>query len=96
LTSTVVCHSEGLGAKQSRGFDQTLAKAHRQLAELKARLARGKTGKAKEKVEAETAQILAPRWVSRGTHWFVSGSLGSTRTQWSSNFSAYAVGRRPI
>jgi transposase len=61
----VVCHSEGLHAKQSRGFDQTLAKAHRQLAELKARLARGKTRKAKDKVEAEIAQILAPRWVSR-------------------------------
>jgi transposase len=61
----VCCHSEGLHAKQSRGFDQTLAKAHRQLAELKARLDRGKTRKAKEKVEAEIAQILAPRWVSR-------------------------------
>ena len=61
----VVCHSEGLHAKQSRGFDQTLAKAHRQLAELQARLARGKTRKAREKVEAEIAAILAPRWVSR-------------------------------
>src|SRR6266581_941872 len=36
----VVCHSDGLHAKQSRGFDQTLAKAHRQLAEVSARLAR--------------------------------------------------------
>jgi len=61
----VVCHSEELHAKQSRGFDQTLAKARRQLAELRARLARGKTRKAKEKVEAEIAAILAPRWVSR-------------------------------
>jgi transposase len=61
----VVCHSDGLHAKQSRGFDQTLAKAHRQLAELKARLARGKTRKAKDKVEAEIATILAPRWVAR-------------------------------
>ncbi len=61
----VVCHSEGLHAKQSRGLDQTLAKAQRQLGELKARLARGKTRKAKELVEAEIAQVLAPRWVSR-------------------------------
>ena len=61
----VVCHSEGLHTKQSRGFDQTLAKAHRQLAELQARLARGRTRKAKEKVEVEIAAILAPRWVSR-------------------------------
>ena len=57
--------SENLHAKQSRGFDQTLAKANRQLSELAARLARGKTRKAKEKVEAEIAQILKPRWLSR-------------------------------
>ena len=61
----VVCHSDGLHAKQSRGFDQTLAKAHRQLAEVSARLARGRTRKAREKVEAEIAAILAPRWAAR-------------------------------
>ncbi len=61
----VVCHSDGLHAKQSQGFDQTLAKAHRQLAAVQARLARGKTRKAKEKVEAEIAGIVAPRWVAR-------------------------------
>jgi transposase len=61
----VVCHSEGLHEKQSRGFDQTLAKVHRQLAEVQARLGRGKTRKAKEKVEAEIAGIVSPRWVSR-------------------------------
>jgi transposase len=61
----VVCHSEGLHAKQSRGFTQTLAKATRQLGELQARLARGRTRKAKDKVQAEIAQVLAPRWVSR-------------------------------
>ena len=69
----VVCHSEGLHAKQSRGFDQTLAKAHRQLTELQARLARGRTRKAKEKVEAEIAGILAPRWVSRVITWKLAG-----------------------
>ena len=61
----VVCHSEGLHAKQSRGFDQTLAKVHRQLGDVQARLARGKTRKPREKVEAEIAAIMAPRWVSR-------------------------------
>ena len=61
----VVCHSAGLHEKQSRGFDQTLAKVHRQLAVVKNRLARGRTRKAKEKVEAEIAAILAPRRVSR-------------------------------
>ena len=61
----VCCHSNGLHLKQSRGFTQTLAKAHRQLAEIQARLARGKTRKAREKVEAEIAAVVAPRWVSR-------------------------------
>ena len=61
----IVCHSAGLHEKQSRGFDQTLAKVHRQLAVVKNRLARGRTRKAKEKVEAEIAAILAPRRVSR-------------------------------
>jgi transposase len=70
----VVCHSDELHAKQSRGFDQTLAKAHRQLAELQARLARGKTRKAKDKVEAEIARILAPRWVSRVIAWTLTGN----------------------
>jgi len=61
----VVTHSQSLHDKQSQGFDQTLGKARRQLAELGARLARGKTRKSKEKVEAEIAQILKPRWLSR-------------------------------
>ncbi|MGH2617898.1 MAG: IS1634 family transposase [Thermomicrobiales bacterium] len=61
----VVTHSENLHDKQSQGFDQTLAKARRQLAELSARLARGKTRKPRDKVEAEIAAILKPRWLSR-------------------------------
>ncbi len=69
-----VTHSEGLHAKQSQGFDQTLQKATRQLSELQARLARGKTRKAKEKVEAEIAAILAPRWVSRVMTWSLTGA----------------------
>jgi transposase len=61
----VVCHSQGLHDKQAQSFDQTLAKARRQLAEVAARLARGKTRKARENVEAEIAEILKPRWLSR-------------------------------
>lgn len=61
----VVCHSQGLHDKQSQGFEQTLAKARRQLGELAARLARGNTRKPKAKVEAEIADILRPRWLSR-------------------------------
>jgi len=61
----VVTHSQNLHHKQSRGFDQTLAKAGRQLDDVAARLARGKTRKPRENVEAEIAGILAPRWVRR-------------------------------
>jgi len=69
----VLTHSQNLHDKQSQGFDQTLAKARRQLTELAARLARGKTHKPKEKVEAEIAQILKPRWLSRVLSTTLSG-----------------------
>jgi transposase len=69
----VVCHSDELHAKQSQGFDQTLAKAHRQLSEVAARLARGKTRKTPEQVEAELAAIVAPRWVARVMSTTLSG-----------------------
>jgi transposase len=61
----VVTHSENLHDKQSRGFDQTLTKARRQLSQLAARLGRAKTRKPRDKVEAEIAAILKPRWLSR-------------------------------
>jgi transposase len=61
----VVTHSEVLCEKQSQGFDQTLAKARRQLALVQARLARGNTRKERQKVEAEVANILRPRWLCR-------------------------------
>ncbi len=61
----VVTHSQNLHDKQSAGFDQTLAKAYRQLSELASRLARGKTRKSREDVEAEIEGILRPRWLSR-------------------------------
>jgi transposase len=61
----VVTHSETLHQKQVAGFAQTLAKARRQLAELQARLGRGRTRRERDKVETEIAKILAPRWVGR-------------------------------
>jgi transposase len=61
----VVTHSQALHDKQSAGFDQTLAKASRQLFGLQARLERGKGRRGKERVEAEIAEILKPRWLSR-------------------------------
>jgi transposase len=71
----IVCHSPGLHAAQSRGFDQTVAKARRQLADLKARLARGQTRKPKARVEAEIAAILKPRWLSRVITATVAGEM---------------------
>jgi transposase len=60
----VLTHSATLAAKQSRGLDQTLAKARRRLAELQARLARSRTRRTREQVEAEIAAIRKPRWVA--------------------------------
>jgi transposase len=60
----VLTHSPTLHAAQSRGFDQTLAKARRRLTELQALLARGKTRRDRAAVESEIAAICRPRWVS--------------------------------
>lgn len=61
----VLTHSAALHAKQSRGFDQTLAKATRQLGELAATLARGKARRDRAAVTAAIGKILRPRWVGR-------------------------------
>src|SRR6266540_1173566 len=60
----VLTHSTTLHAAQSRGFDQTLAKAQRRLGELAERLARGKTRRERAKVEADISAICKPRWVA--------------------------------
>jgi transposase len=60
----VLTQSANLAAKQSRGLDQTLATAQRRLAELAARLARGRTRRPRDQVEAEIAAIRKPRWVA--------------------------------
>jgi transposase len=60
----VLTHSATLHAAQSRGLDQTLAKARRRLSELQARLARGKTRRARAAVQADIAAIVKPRWVN--------------------------------
>jgi transposase len=61
----VVTHSANLQQKQRQGFEQTLSKTARQLGEIAERLARGKTRKQRDKVEAEIAEVLRPRWVAR-------------------------------
>ena len=59
----LLTHSPSLHAAQSRGFDQTLAKARRRLAEVEARLERGMTRLERSAVEDEIAAICKPRWV---------------------------------
>ncbi len=61
----VVTHSDELHDKMRRGFAQTMAKAHRQLSELAARLERGRTRRSKAAVEADVSEITSARWVSR-------------------------------
>ena len=61
----VVTHSPNLHTKQSRGFDQTLAKTQRRLTELADTLARGKTRRDRAAVLAEIAKITKARWVNR-------------------------------
>jgi transposase len=60
----VLTHSHTLHAAQSRGFDQTLAKAQRRLGELAHRLARGKTRRDRAAVQADITTICKPRWVA--------------------------------
>jgi transposase len=60
----VLTHSATLHAAQTRGFDQTLAKAQRRLGELAERLARGNTRRERAKVEADITAICKPRWVA--------------------------------
>ncbi len=79
----VLTHSQNLHDKQSAGFDQTLAKAGKQLTELADRLGRGKTRKAREKVEAEIEAVLRPRWLSRVISVTLSGEApADLRLSW--------------
>jgi len=61
----LLTHSATLHARQSRGFDQTIATAARKLAELAARLERGRTRRDCAAVEADIAKITRPRWLNR-------------------------------
>jgi transposase len=61
----VLTHSPTLHAKQSAGFDQTLAKATGRLSALADTLARGKTRRARSAVEREIDTICHDSWVKR-------------------------------
>lgn len=87
----VITHSPDFHAAQARGFAQTLAKARRQLAELQARLARGRTRKNAAAIRTEIDRILAPRWLSRVITVELSGEDAATRRlRWRTNQRARA------
>ena len=70
----ILTHSPELHKSQAAGFDcTTLAKAGRKLDELAATLARGKTRRSREKVQAEIESITAKPWVRRVITWQLAG-----------------------
>ncbi len=69
----VLTHSPTLHEGQSRGLDQTLAKAEAQLAELADTLARGKTRRDRASVETQIAAIVSDTWVKRILTWTLTG-----------------------
>ena len=70
----ILTHSPELHAAQARGFaGTTLAKAAKKLDELAATLARGKTRRPREKVEAEIGKITTKPWVRRVVTWQLDG-----------------------
>src|SRR5262249_43640737 len=87
----VLTHSPTLHAGQSRGLDQTLAKARARLAELQARLRRGNTRRPRAKVEADIAAICKPRWVGQIITATLTGDEPATfRLSWRTNTRARA------
>ena len=87
----VLTHSPTLHDGQSRGLDQTLAKARARLAELQSRLHRGNTRRPRDKVEAEIAAILKPRWVNEIITATLTGNEPATfRLTWRTNHHARA------
>jgi hypothetical protein len=79
----IITHSQSFHAAQARGLEQTLAKARRRLATLQARLARGRTRRPRQAVEAEITEILKPRWLSRVITWQLAGEEpASLRLSW--------------
>jgi len=70
----ILTHSPELRESQARGFDgTTLAKAGKKLDELAATLARGKTRRAKGKVQAAIEDIIGKPWVRRVIRWELTG-----------------------
>jgi hypothetical protein len=89
----ILTHSPELHQSQARGFDgTTLAKAGRKLDDLAAVLARGKTRRPRQKVEAEIEAITAKPWVRRVVTWQLAGEqLRDLRLSWGIDQAARAA-----
>jgi transposase len=86
---TILTHSPTLHAAQTRGFDQTLAKAQAKLADLTDTLARGKTRRDRDHVTAEITRILADPWLRRVIDWNLAGDTPTEhRLTWQVNDTA--------
>jgi transposase len=89
----ILTHSPELHESQAAGFDgTTLAKAGRKLDELAAALARGKTRRPRDKVEAEIEAITRKPWVRRVLTWQLSGEQPrDLRLAWGTDAGARAA-----
>ena len=89
---TILTHSPELHQSQARGFHgTTLAKAARKLDELAATLARGKTRRSRQKVEAAIEEIIRKPWVRRVITWQLDGDQPKDlRLTWRADAAARA------
>jgi transposase len=88
----ILTHSPELHAAQAAGFTgTTLAKAGKKLDELAARLARGKTRRPRDKVEAEITAITCAAWARRVICWELAGDTPKDfRLSWHADGQARA------
>ena len=86
---TILTHSPTLHAAQTRGFDQTIAKAQAKLTDLADTLARGKTRRGPDQITAEITRLLADTWLRRVIDWNLAGDTPAQhRLTWHINDSA--------
>ena len=74
----IITHSTTFHDAQVRGFEQSLTKARRRLRDLAARLARGKTRRARPAVEADIASIVRDDRVNQVIDWELTGDTPAT------------------
>lgn len=88
----ILTHSEELHAAQVTGFEgTTLAKATRQLDDLAATLARGRTRRGRDKVDEAIRGILKDTWVRRVVRWELTGEIpAELRLAWNVDPAARA------